>query len=125
MLEIQIRNKQDLETALFLQKIFCERNDTEKLVELKRKIRKFYNSDKSPWYGRIIKGYGIDGYIAIVELPEWIEIESEASEYFEENLFVVCTPSAYDCTGQAFTNWYKTVNRNGRWYAYHSVGFDV
>ena len=34
-------------------------------------------------------------------------------------------PSAYDCTGQAFTSWYKVFARGGRFWAYHRVSVDV
>lgn len=34
-------------------------------------------------------------------------------------------PSAYDCTGQAFTSWYKVFVRGGRFWAYHRVSVDV
>lgn len=33
--------------------------------------------------------------------------------------------TAYDCTGQAFTAWYRIVKMQGRFFAYHDVAYDV
>lgn len=74
---------------------------------------------------RIIKDYGIDGFVELVCLPEVISSKESADEFFEEFMRMECEPSMYDCTGQAFTNWHKTVKRRGNYWVYHSVSFDV
>lgn len=74
---------------------------------------------------RIVKDYGIDGFIVRIVLPEWVETREEAEYWFEENERRECRPSMYDCTGDMFTSWYSLFFINGRWVAYHSVGVDI
>lgn len=74
---------------------------------------------------RIVKDYGIDGFIVRIVLPEWIETKEEADEYFKGNEYMRTRYSAYDCTGDMFTSWYSLFLINGRWVAYHSVGVDL
>ena len=58
-------------------------------------------------------------------LPKTITDEETAREWFEYNEYMHIRPSMYDCTGQLFTSWYKIIERNGRFYAYHCVSLDV
>ena len=51
--------------------------------------------------------------------------QETADEWFQYNEYMECIPSAFDCTGQRFTSWYKLVERNGRWWAYHCISVDV
>lgn len=74
---------------------------------------------------RIVKDYGVDGFIALLALPKVLDTEEEAQEFFDEFIRIDYRPSMYDCTGQAFTGWYKLFRRDGRFYAYHRVSFDV
>lgn len=115
------------EELLILQEIcpICREPDKIKrhIIELKRSIRKYGNS-KAP-SREIVQDNGIDGYVVKIQLPEWVETKEEAEEYMEENEKLEMRPSQWDCTGQAFTSWYKVFNTNGSWRAYHSVGFDV
>lgn len=107
----------------------------ETVVSLKRELRKFAHRDTAVDVGcgfmcdrRIVKDYGIDGYIELVSLPDVIDAldgEDGADAFFNEFLYIRYRPSMYDCTGQAFTSWYKLFKRNGQFWAYHSVGFDV
>lgn len=93
------------------------------VCELKRQIREFTHrpADES----RIVHDDGFDGYVVLLPLPEFLETMEDAKEYFEEREVLTCRPSMYDCTGQAFTSWYKIFQRHGRFWAYHSVCFDV
>lgn len=119
----KVKNYSDLALAYEILGLALERGKSEKAAELKREMRRFTHkplSDK-----RIVCDYGMDGYVVLFPLPESIESEEEAREYFEEYEYLTCRPSAYDCTGQAFTSWYKLFVRNGRYHAYHSVSFDV
>ena len=68
------------------------------MADLKRSIRACTNSPAPD--SRIVKEYGIDGYIELYTFPE-------------------------NCTGEKFTQWRYVFRRNDRWLAYHSVGFDV
>ena len=74
---------------------------------------------------RVVKDNGIDGFVELIALPDYLKDMDEATEYFENNEVLMCRPSLYDCTGQAFTSWYKIIKRRGRLMAYHSVGIDV
>ena len=96
------------------------------LADEKRELRKFLRDQDERGAGnRIVRDYGIDGYVLLVELPEYLETYEEADEYFMENEYIRPYYTYYDCTGRPFTHWYKLFKRRGRWHAYHSVGFDV
>ena len=100
------------------------------VYKIKKEIRDYYKErekDRKEWF---IKDDWIDGSIVLVELPS--EINSVkidyfelAEEYFKAYEYRECRPSMYDCTGQVFTSWYKIIKRNNKFYAYHSIGFDV
>ena len=97
------------------------------VYKIKKEIRDYYKRDeRKEW---LIRDDGIDGGIVLFELPSEInsiKIDSFelAKEYFEAYEYRRCRPSMYDCTGQSFTNWYKIIKRNNKFYAYHSIGFD-
>jgi len=100
---------------------------------LKRELRRWAHRDTGVMdvglgfmvRSRIVKDDGIDGFVALLELPKVLDTEEEAQEFFDEFIKIDYRPSMYDCTGQAFTGWYKLFRRNGRFYVYHSVGMDV
>lgn len=127
---MKIRNKEDLKLAYMILSTYKELIEecgnpekvSEKIIEQKREIRAFLKKKSS---GKIVKDYGIDGYVVLIELPEELENLQDAEECFEENEVVHARPSMYDCTGQAFTVGFKVFKRRNRFMAYHSVGFDV
>lgn len=121
----QVRNTRDLRIAYGILRIAGRGNTgefAEKLAELKQEIRKFNkrSSDR-----RIVKDNGIDGFVELVELPEYLKSTEDATEYFEEYEVRHAMPSMYDCTGQAFTSWFKVFKRHNKFFAYHSICFDV
>lgn len=85
-----------------------------------------YNNRPAP-DSRIVEDRGIDGYIELVQLPNELDKASkaDADEWFRWNRYYEYYPTAYDCSGQRFTNWYKLHRRCGHWFAYHSVSRDV
>lgn len=103
------------------------------VLEIKRDLREWTHrvpGDTDVGFGfivntRPVKDYGIDGYIALVSIPTEFTTEKDADEFFRDFLYMECRPSMYDCTGQAFTSWYKLFKRRGQFYAYHSIAFDV
>lgn len=121
-----IRNDEHLRLDYMLLSIFEEgsKEGHLKAVELKKRIRSYQHL---PHCSRVIRDDGIDGYVELMQLPEFLDSESkeEATEWFEKECYIEPTRFAYDCTGKPFTNWYKVFRRRGRWFAYHSVGFDV
>lgn len=119
----KINNYHDLALAYEILELAFERGKNEKAVELKREMRAFTNKPLSD--RRFVQDYGMDGYVVLFPLPEYVKTMDEAKDYFEECEYIHYRPSAYDCTGQAFTSWYKLFVRNGRFHAYHSVAFDV
>jgi len=130
---MQIRSKNDLklayETINDIKEMLpkAQRTDTalEYIKNLKKDIREFFRKEKEKPQHRLVKDNGIDGYIVLMQLPSFLNSKEEAAIYFEENEAMTCRPSMYDCTGQAFTSWYKIIERSGRLWAYHSVCFDV
>ncbi|MCD8382880.1 MAG: hypothetical protein LUC30_08215 [Clostridiales bacterium] len=65
----------------------------------------------------IVRDYGIDGFVSLIELPEYLKSEEDER--------IPSRYSPYDCSGAAFTQWYKIIKRRGRYFAYHSVGIDI
>ena len=130
---MQIRSENDLKLAYETINSFKEmmpmaqKPDAalEYIKELKRDIRGFFRKEKEKLQRRLVKDNGIDGYIVLMQLPSFLNSKEDAAVYFEENEVMTCRPSIYDCTGQAFTSWYKLVERSGSLWAYHSVCFDV
>lgn len=93
----------------------------EVIKELKKAIRDYNNRSTDR---RCVKG-DWDGYIMLIEFPDYIETKEDAEEHFHECEELRYHWSPYDCTGQHFTSWYKLFKRNGRWMCYHSIGVDV
>lgn len=97
----------------------------DKILKRKRKIREIYKRENEKPERHVVLDNGIDGYIELIQLPEKIKTKEGADGWFRCNEYLEYIPSAYDCTGQKFTNWYKLVNRNGRWWVYHSISVDA
>ena len=101
-------------------------------ADLKREIRKWAHRPKEVNVGlgfmverRLVHDNGIDGYVELIRFPEGFDTEESAKDFFKEFIEVECLRSAYDCTGQPFTGWYKLFRRHGRFHAYHCVCYDV
>lgn len=97
----------------------------DEIIKKKRKIRDIYKQENENPERHIVHDNGINGYIELFQLPEEITTRETADEWFQYNEYMEYVPSAFDCTGQRFTSWYKLVERNGRWWAYHCISVDV
>ncbi len=112
----------------------------QRIIEMKRALREYSHRNAAlhevgmgfVCERRIIKDRGIDGYIELVSIPEVFDTLNDdadgnpgADTFFKDFLEIHARPSMYDCTGQAFTCWYKLFKRRGQFWAYHCVGFDV
>lgn len=113
----------DMKVAYEILGIALESGRDQRVADLKREIRRF--SRRPIAERRIVQDNGIDGYTELLPLPAYIETMDEAVSYFEDCEYRRYYPSAYDCTGQVFTNWYKVFARSGRFWAYHCVSVDV
>ena len=130
-----IRNNNDLKTAYIMLRWFNANKQygkKEVTDELKRDIRAYtrksiYCVDNGyiNYEYRYIKDNGIDGYVELVLMPDGIESLEQAKKIFQENIWMPPYYSFYDCTGTPFSKWYHMFKRNGRYMAYHAVGFDV
>lgn len=126
-----VNNDQELRVAYQILSILSDKNlrvdNPEKLaqhiIETKQAMRRYIHREIG-YERRIIKNDGMDGYISLERLPADIRDQEQAEEFFERFMTHHYRPSAYDCTGQAMTNWFKVFPRNGGFYAYHSVSFD-
>lgn len=103
-----------------------------RIADTKRQLRAYAHRDNTVDVGmgfmverRIIRDEGMDGYVELVSIPEVFDTAEAADGFFKDFLEIQYRPSMYDCTGQAFTSWYKLFLRNGQFWVYHSVGFDV
>lgn len=90
----------------------------------KRGIRDYFKRKDAELERRIIHA-DYDGYIELLQLPEEVKTLEIAKTWFNVNERRVCRPSMYDCTGQIFTGSTTFVERNGRWWVYHTVYLDV
>ena len=91
------------------------------IIDMKRQLRA--NSKRMD--DRQIVRDGCDSFVAKFPLPEYITTREDAVEYFNEYEYIRMIPSAYDCTGQRFTSWYKIFQKpDGRFWAYHCIEFD-
>ena len=97
----------------------------DEIIKKKRKTRDIYKQENEKPERHIVHDNGIDGYIELLQLPEEITTRETADEWLQYNKYMEYVPSAFDCTGQRFTSWYKLVERNGRWWAYHCISVDV
>lgn len=95
----------------------------EQVIETKRKIRKLTRKNNDD--RRVVKHYDDGSFIELIKLPDYITDMEMAKDWFDENEKREYIPSPYDCTGQAFTEWCKIFQRNGRFMAYHSIGLDL
>ena len=94
----------------------------ELIIETKRVLR---SKNKKESDGTFIAD-DWDGYIRKFPLPESITTREDAYEYFREYEYIHYQPTYYDCTGQAFTSWFKIFRKpDGRFWAYHRVSRDV
>lgn len=83
----------------------------DEIIKKKRKIRDIYKQENEKPERHIVHDNGIDGYIELLQLPEEITTRETADEWFQYNKYMEYVPSAFDCTGQRFTSWYKLVEK--------------
>lgn len=91
------------------------------IMDIKRSIRAYQHEQAEEREVTVVKDYGVDGFVIRFEMPD----VSDPEAWFDDNERLVCRPSMYDCTGQAFTIWHKICRLNGKLTCYHRVGFDV
>lgn len=127
-LDLGVRNNEDLKDAWIMVKALSdfipEAKKTESCLEMIKKYKQAireYNKRKNDV--RIIGG-DYDGYVELIEFPEWMDIK-DAKQCFSEFHELHAYPSQFDCTGQKFTTGAKFFIRRDRVYCYHSVGVDV
>ena len=94
----------------------------QRIIELKRQVRAWNKLNERE---HIVHEDGYGSYIRLEDAPEWCKTEQDVIDWFEEEAWIHCPNSQYDCTGRRFTNWYKPVFRQGHWMVYHSIGFDI
>ena len=116
-----INNDRDLRVAYELLGILRDTHP-DYAQKIKRKIREYH---AFPAYaGRIIR-CDYDSLLVVFPLPVSVETKEEAEAYFKRHHYRECYPSAYDCTGQNFTAWYKIFERCGQFWAYHATAVDI
>ena len=93
--------------------------NNETIIKNKRAVRAYDAQEKDR---RIIQDDPYGYYTVLITLPEDV---TDPEAYFEDNERLTAMPSQYDCTGQHFTLWHKTVKRQGRYMIYHHVGIDI
>lgn len=116
---------------MYENEVLCRISDPERIAKLQRHIREIKHDIRKYHHRkdnkRIIRNEVADGFIELIELPEYIKDKLMAEDYYEENIYI-CIPSGYfdfDCTGRPYTRWHKTIKRRGKYFIYHEVGYDV
>ena len=127
---MEIRNREDLRLSYMMLRIAEKQGNMQDFVKKqKEEIRNYYRHEKAfdqmRQNERLVKDYGIDGYILLYALPETLKTEKEADNFFNENERIYYRDYGFDCTGQLFTSWYKIFKRRNRFYVYHSFSRDV
>lgn len=125
-----IRNNRDLRVAYEILDILANKDmvakNSEKVrnheIRIKRAIREYLACAPDP--AQVVRS-DYDSLLVVFPLPEHLENELDAQNYFLDNYFREAYPSAYDCTGQIFTSWYKIFRRRGQFWAYHATSMDV
>lgn len=125
-----VRNDRDLRVAYEILQILHDKplatKNNEKLqqhiVRVKRAIREYLGC--CPAQEQVVRDDG-DSLLVVFPLPDHLETAEDATAYFLDNYFREVYPSAYDCTGQIFTTWYKIFRRRGQFWAYHATAMDV
>ena len=121
-----VKNIKDLKVAYILLNFFATNGvdpNTDSVKSLKREIRSFTNKPASE--EKLVKDYGVDGAVVLFPLPARLDSMEAAVDYFMDCEYIHSPNSAYDCTGRCFTSWFKIVEKNGRFWAYHSIARDV
>ena len=92
--------------------------------DIKASIREYRDrNDENTFH--VIADRSPDSVLLLGQLPEFIQSQEDGENYFRETYYIHMKPSPYDCTGQAFTTWFKVFKRRGRYMVYHDIGFDV
>lgn len=127
---MKIKNRKDLRTSYELLHMYKKIYGSELHGDLKINVNKLKvairNYNKMPAFGRLVRYSYTDGFVCVIDMPKYFDNldESEVKKHFEENHIAPRPNLMYDCTGQAFTSWFKVVRRGGRWVVYHSIKFD-
>ena len=127
-----INNDRDLRVAYEILSILNDKailnaaTDPQKLADhikhIKRTVREYRDRPRSQ--AQIVENLG-DYMVVVLPLPATLKGKDDADAYFLNNYYQEAYPSAYDCTGQIFTSWYKIFERRGQFWAYHATAMDV
>lgn len=120
---MKINNKRELRNAYELLNIASAHTQMKDYTDLLKKAIREYR-DRTASEEQVVRDSG-DSLLTVFPLPRNLETAEEAAEYFEANHYREFYPSAYDCTGQIFTTWYKIFKRGGQFWAYHATAMDV
>ena len=134
-----IKNKKELEAAYIFLHYWESQAKTNTNPELKKIYELMiikYKKDIRAYYNRfsasdntylVYENETGDGYVEKVKLPILGNYtKKEAEELFEENYFIQCPNSPWDCTGRPFTSSFCVYkNSYGEWWAYHCISLDV
>lgn len=123
MTNITIKSKQDV----MMYTIFLRRPEInlpkEMADDIKRAIRSFLRRGDKVRRRTFHADY--DGCIEVFPLPKSIDNAKDAEQWFMEEEYIHYHPTYYDCTGQAFTSWYKIFRKADGFWAYHWICRDV
>lgn len=118
-----ITSEKEWRNAYLLLHALADFPETERVRAVRLDARRFSHRQRRE---RVIRYYEDGSCVTLERLPvpsEWEKGDVEG--WFTENRYIRSANSAYDCTGEAFTCWFKVFRRRGCWFAYHSIGLDV
>lgn len=97
----------------------------EEAVQKHIKQLRFLRQQEAKGERRVIRDYGINGFVELVRLPASLHTAEVAAAYFEGKEVVGCPNFPGGCTGLPFRGWYRVLCRRGNIWVYHSVSYDV
>lgn len=90
------------------------------VISIKKELREYYHKTsqevviKGDFDWKIVKGF----------FPDCVKSIEDAEKYFFRNFYLEREYSAYDCTAEHFTEWYRIVKQHGQFVYWHKISVD-
>lgn len=92
------------------------------IAERKRTIREFTHRTTDR---RVINENNGGSVMLRIDVPEDVQTQEEAEEWFDAEERMEMIPGPYDCTGRPFTYYYHIGRLAGKLVCWHGIAYDV
>ena len=89
---------------------------------VKRNLRRFYGQPGPR--RRIIKENGINNYIEVVEMPDYVRTKEDAEDFFDNVIYMPFYVCGIYSNGKKYTLGHRIMKRGEYYIAYHEVWID-